>query len=85
MKKQSRVWGQIIIIFAIGLVVSSLSGDFKLGAIFGNMDILGIENLFDTLSIILAILALLLGAGYLIYRAARGEDEAVWSEWDEGE
>ena len=82
MKKQSKIWGQIITIFVIGLVVSSLSGEFNLGAIFGDMDVLGIENIFDTLSIILAILAILLGAAYVIYRAAR-KDEAVWTEWED--
>ena len=83
MKKQSKIWGQIITIFVIGLVVSSLSGRFNLGEIFGNMDVLGIENVFDTLSIILAVLATLLGAAYLVYRGAQREDEGVWTEWED--
>ena len=85
MKNKSRAWSQIVIIFVVWMVVSYISREFELGALIEGMDTLEIETVFDTLSSILAVLALILGVGYLVYRSARGEVEAIWREWDEGE
>ena len=82
-KNKNRVWGQIILIMVIGLVISYITGDFRPGEIIGDTETLEPEALFTALSAILAVAALLLGAGYIVYRAVRGKDKAVWTEWDE--
>ena len=85
-KKQNRIWGQIIFILVLGFVMPYILGGFRLEAVFGDLETLEIESVLDTLSAIFAVISILLIAGYLVYRAARGEDEAVWTEWDdEGE
>lgn len=85
MKNKSPALRQIIIIFVIGLVISTILGDFNLGGLFDGTDGLEPKSIFDTLSMVLAIISLVLGTGYLFYRAAKGEEEGIWSEWDEGE
>jgi hypothetical protein len=85
MKNQSPALRQIIVIFVIGLVISTILGDFNLGGLFSGTADLELKSLFDTLSNVLAVIAILLGTAYLVYRTAQGKDEAVWTEWDEGE
>ena len=75
MKKKSRFWGQMIAIFVVGLVVSFLAGDLKLGGLVGLADGVEAETLLKALSLILAAVALILGVGYLFYRAAKKDDE----------
>lgn len=86
MKKKNEIWRQIVIISVLGIVISIILGDFKPGLIFGELDFIETESIFDALSVILAVIALLIGTAYLVYRAARREDEGIWSKWDdEGE
>lgn len=83
MKNKSGFWVQMGLIFLVGLVVSFLAGDFELGGVIGGPDGLGTKALIDIVGIILAVLALILGVGYLFYRAARGKTEG--SQKDDGE
>jgi hypothetical protein len=71
MKRKSRIWVQIILIFVLGLVVSFLNGTFDLGFLRGGSDTLDIEKLLHILNISLALFALVLGSAYLFYRAVR--------------
>ena len=80
-KNKNRIWGQIIFILVLGLVMPYILGGFSLEGIFGDLETLEIETVLDALSSIFAVVAILLIAGYLVYRAARGEDEAVWTVW----
>ena len=84
MKKQSPAVRQIIFIFVLGLIISTVLGDFNLGGLFQGTGSLELKSLFDTLSTVLAVISVILGTVYLVYRAAQGKDEAVWTEWDEG-
>jgi hypothetical protein len=86
MKKQSAVMRQIIIIFVIGLIMSTILGDFNLGGLFSGTGGMELKALFDTMSTIFAVVAILLGVGYLVYRSAQVDLDGVWTEWeDDGE
>jgi hypothetical protein len=83
MKKRSAAWSQIIFIFVIGVIISTIIGDFNLRGLFSDTGGMELKALFDSLSSVLAVIALILGTAYLVYRAARTDVEAVWTEWDE--
>lgn len=85
MKKQSPAIRQIIFIFVIGFIISTVLGDFNLGGVFSGTGDLELKSLFDTLSNVLAVIAIILGTAYLVYRGAQRKDEAIWTEWDEGD
>jgi hypothetical protein len=83
MKNRNTAWRQIIFIFVIGVIISTVIGDFNLGGLVSGTGGMELKSLFDTLSSVLAVIAIILGTAYLVYRAARGNIEAVWTEWEE--
>ncbi len=83
MKNTSPALRQIIFIFVIGLLISTFLGDFNLGGLLAGTGEMELKSLFDTLSMVLAVISLVLGTGYLVYRAARGETDRKSDKRDE--
>jgi len=75
MKKKTNYISPFVMVLIVGLVISFINGDFKIGSYFQGLEVIDLEVLLDYLNLGLGFLAFGSVFVYLIVRAGRQEKD----------